>query len=75
MNMREPFTLNMRSTFQELMDRPDETRMEAYRDPAWRGKVGSALPSPPGQCMSAQNLGRHEQIRRPRTGQPIWDQN
>jgi len=39
MNMREPFTFNMRSTFQELMDRPDDIRMEAYRDPAWRARA------------------------------------
>jgi N-acyl-D-aspartate/D-glutamate deacylase len=29
----------MRSTFQELMDRPDETRLAAYRDPAWRARA------------------------------------
>jgi N-acyl-D-amino-acid deacylase len=39
MNLREPFTFNMRSTFQELMDRPDEARMAAYRDPAWRRRA------------------------------------
>ncbi|MDQ1381169.1 MAG: hypothetical protein QOJ71_1888, partial [Actinomycetota bacterium] len=39
MNLREPFTFNMRSTFQELMDRPDETRLAAYRDPAWRARA------------------------------------
>jgi N-acyl-D-amino-acid deacylase len=39
MNLREPFTFNMRSTFQELMDRPDEQRLAAYRDPAWRTRA------------------------------------
>jgi N-acyl-D-amino-acid deacylase len=39
MNLREPFTFNMRAAFQELMDRPDETRLAAYRDPAWRAKA------------------------------------
>ena len=39
MNLREPFTFNMRATFQELMDRPDETRLAAYRDPAWRARA------------------------------------
>jgi N-acyl-D-aspartate/D-glutamate deacylase len=29
----------MRATFQELMDRPDDVRMEAYRDPAWRARA------------------------------------
>jgi N-acyl-D-aspartate/D-glutamate deacylase len=39
MNLREPFTFNMRAAFQELMDRPDETRLAAYRDPAWRARA------------------------------------
>jgi N-acyl-D-amino-acid deacylase len=43
MNLREPFTLNMRSTFQELMDRPDEDRIAAYRDPAWRARAWEEL--------------------------------
>jgi N-acyl-D-aspartate/D-glutamate deacylase len=51
MNLREPFTFNMRPVFQELMDRPIEERMAAYRDPAWRARAweelsgrGGALP-------------------------------
>jgi len=43
MNLREPFTLNMRSSFQELMDRPDDTRIAAYRDPAWRARAWEEL--------------------------------
>jgi len=43
MNMREPFTLNMRSAFQELMDRSIEERMAAYRDPAWRERAWEEL--------------------------------
>jgi N-acyl-D-aspartate/D-glutamate deacylase len=39
MNLREPFTLNMRDTFKELMDTPIETRIAAYRDPAWRERA------------------------------------
>ncbi|HET9730480.1 MAG TPA: amidohydrolase family protein, partial [Acidimicrobiia bacterium] len=39
MNLREPFTFNMRGAFQELMDRPIETRIAAYRDPAWRARA------------------------------------
>ncbi len=39
MNLREPFTFNMRGAFQELMDRPIEERMAAYRDPAWRARA------------------------------------
>jgi len=39
MNLREPFTFNMRAAFQELMDRPIEAREAAYRDPAWRARA------------------------------------
>jgi N-acyl-D-aspartate/D-glutamate deacylase len=39
MNLREPFTFNMRSAFQELMDRPLEERIKAYRDPSWRARA------------------------------------
>lgn len=39
MNLREPFTFNMRDAFKELMDRPVEQRMAAYRDPAWRARA------------------------------------
>jgi N-acyl-D-aspartate/D-glutamate deacylase len=39
MNLREPFTFNMRASFRELMDTPDEKRIAAYRDPAWRARA------------------------------------
>jgi N-acyl-D-aspartate/D-glutamate deacylase len=39
MNLREPFTFNMRASFQELMDKPDTERLAAYRDPAWRARA------------------------------------
>ncbi len=39
MNLREPFTFNMRAAFQELMDRSDDVRLAAYRDPAWRTRA------------------------------------
>ena len=42
MNLREPFTFNMRPAFQELMDRPDDERIAAYRDPAWRARRGKS---------------------------------
>jgi N-acyl-D-aspartate/D-glutamate deacylase len=51
MNLREPFTFNMRASFQELMDKPIEQRVAAYRDPVWRQRAwddmqgrGSGLP-------------------------------
>jgi len=43
MNLREPFTFNMRAAFQELMDRPDAERLAAYRDPAWRARAWDEL--------------------------------
>ena len=47
MNLREPFTFNMRPTFQELMDRPDRRRASAaYRDPAWRARAWDELAGP-----------------------------
>jgi N-acyl-D-aspartate/D-glutamate deacylase len=43
MNLREPFTFNMRPAFQELMDRPLAERSAAYRDPAWRARAWDEL--------------------------------
>ena len=43
MNLREPFTFNMRPAFQELMDRPLAERTAAYRDPAWRTRAWDEL--------------------------------
>jgi N-acyl-D-amino-acid deacylase len=43
MNLREPFTFNMRPAFQELMDRPLAERAAAYRDPAWRSRAWDEL--------------------------------
>jgi N-acyl-D-aspartate/D-glutamate deacylase len=36
MNLLEPFTFNMRPTFQALMGVPVDERIAAYRDPSWR---------------------------------------
>jgi N-acyl-D-aspartate/D-glutamate deacylase len=43
MNLREPFTFNMRAAFRELMDKPVEERTAAYRDPAWRKRAWDDL--------------------------------
>jgi N-acyl-D-aspartate/D-glutamate deacylase len=43
MNLREPFTLNMRNAFKELMDKPVEERIAAYRDPEWRARAWEDL--------------------------------
>jgi N-acyl-D-aspartate/D-glutamate deacylase len=39
MNLAEPFTLNMRESFKELMSKTREERKEAYADPSWRAKA------------------------------------
>jgi N-acyl-D-aspartate/D-glutamate deacylase len=39
MNLREPFTFNQAPAFAALMDRPDEERIRAYRDPEWRARA------------------------------------
>jgi N-acyl-D-aspartate/D-glutamate deacylase len=43
MNLREPFTFNMRASFRALMDKPDGERIAAYRDPAWRARAWDEL--------------------------------
>ena len=43
MNLREPFTFNMRKSFQELMDSSFEHRVATYRDPAWRARAWEEL--------------------------------
>jgi len=43
MNMSEPFTLNTRATFTELMGHTHHERMAAYRDPAWRARAETDL--------------------------------
>jgi N-acyl-D-aspartate/D-glutamate deacylase len=43
MNLREPFTLNMRDAFKELMDASLEERIAAYNDPAWRERAWNEL--------------------------------
>ena len=71
MNLREPFTFNMRASFQELMDRPDEERKKAYRDPSWRarawdemsGRVG-ALPVNFESLAVAESPGHPELVDR-----------
>jgi N-acyl-D-aspartate/D-glutamate deacylase len=43
MNLRDPFTFNVRPSFRELMGRRPEERMAAYRDPAWRTRAAAEL--------------------------------
>ena len=43
MNLKEPFTFNMRPIFAALMDTSLEERSAAYRDPAWRARAWEEL--------------------------------
>jgi N-acyl-D-amino-acid deacylase len=43
MNLKEPFTFNMRPIFAELMDTSLEQRCAAYRDPQWRARAWDEL--------------------------------
>lgn len=43
MNLAEPFTLNMRESFQALMALSRDERIAAYRDPAWRAAAWEEL--------------------------------
>ncbi|MDZ4824955.1 MAG: amidohydrolase family protein [Actinomycetota bacterium] len=65
MNLREPFTLNMRPSFKKLMDRSHEERMAAYRDPAWRTQAGDELEGRGGLQMNFDSLSVAESEARP----------
>ena len=43
MNLEEPFTLNTRASFRELMGGTREQRIAAYRDPSWRARAAEEL--------------------------------
>ena len=43
MNLKEPFTFNMRPIFAALMDTTFEQRVAAYRDPSWRARAWDEL--------------------------------
>jgi N-acyl-D-amino-acid deacylase len=43
MNMKDPFTFNMRPIFKALMDTPIEERLAAYSDPSWRERAQAEL--------------------------------
>jgi N-acyl-D-amino-acid deacylase len=45
MTLAEPFTFNLVPSFKALMDRPEEERLAAYRDPAWRRAAQEELAS------------------------------
>jgi N-acyl-D-aspartate/D-glutamate deacylase len=66
MNLAEPFTLNMRSSFQQLMGATREERMAAYRDPAWRAAAWEELSGRQGILpMNFAALSVAESVRHP----------
>ena len=64
MNLREPFTFNMRAAFQELMDRPDADRLAAYRDPAWRARAWEEMQGQRGALPRQLRRARGRRDRR-----------
>jgi N-acyl-D-amino-acid deacylase len=74
MNLREPFTFNMRDAFKELMDRPDAERMAAYRDPAWRARANAELQGGSGLPINFDSLAVAESHARPElVGRKVTD--
>ncbi len=65
MNLREPFTLNTRPAFAALMDAPIETRIAAYRDPAWRAATWEELSGRGFLPMNWNNMRVSESPTRP----------
>ena len=57
MNMKDPFTFNMRPIFKALMDTPIEERLAAYSDPSWRERCSKGSPTPCG-TFSRRSRGR-----------------
>ncbi|MCU1456772.1 MAG: N-acyl-D-aspartate/D-glutamate deacylase [Actinomycetia bacterium] len=43
MNLRDPFTLNTRPAFKELVDGPRDERIAAYTNPEWRARAFEQL--------------------------------
>jgi N-acyl-D-aspartate/D-glutamate deacylase len=62
MNMKDPFTFNMRPIFKALMDTPIEERLAAYGDPSWRERAqdeleGAAMGAPRWAEMTIEESG------------------
>ena len=65
MTMADPFTLNMRESFQKLMDRPTSERIEAYRDPQWREAAREDLAGPAAMPVNWDALSVAESAAHP----------
>ena len=68
-NLAEPFTLNMRPSFTQLMGKTLEERVAAYRDPAWRqaawDELSSGLPFNWKALSVAESESRPDLVGRP----------
>jgi N-acyl-D-aspartate/D-glutamate deacylase len=75
MNLAEPFTLNMRPSFAELMGKSLDDRMAAYRDPAWRAAAWEDLSGQRGRLgVNWQSLSVAESDSRPDlVGRPVLE--
>ena len=65
MNLAEPFPLNMRDTFKELMGKSHAERTAAYRDPAWRARANQELSGRGGIPMNWDSLAVAESDAHP----------
>jgi N-acyl-D-amino-acid deacylase len=65
MNLAEPFSLNTFPNFADLMDRPAERRMAAYRDPAWRSATLEQITSGSFSLFNTASLSVAESTTRP----------
>jgi N-acyl-D-aspartate/D-glutamate deacylase len=75
MNLAEPFTLNMRPCFAQLMGKNTDERMAAYRDPAWRAAAWEELSSRNGRVgVNWTSLSVAETESRPDlVGRPVLE--
>jgi N-acyl-D-aspartate/D-glutamate deacylase len=67
MNMEEPFTFNMRSTFSQLMGVSRDERIASYRDPAWRERAwadlnGGGILPPNWDALSVAESAAHPEL-------------
>jgi N-acyl-D-amino-acid deacylase len=65
MNLAEPFSLNTFPNFADLMDRPTEQRLAAYRDPAWRSATQDQITSGTFSLFNPASLSVAESTTRP----------
>ena len=74
MNLAEPFTLNTRKAFAQLMGLSTEERIAAYRDPAWRAAAWEDVSAKGGIPFNWTSLSVAESDSRPDlVGRPVLE--